>query len=356
MSNLTDWKTWYEKQRPVYERLSQKLHDLLAELLKNASIDAVIESRTKKADSFLAKLNSPGKSYRNPPTEITDLAGVRVILRVTSDVERVAEIINTEFLVDQENSVNKLNLLKTNEFGYLSQHYIVRVKEPRSTLAEWSELSAHYAEVQVRTILQHAWATIAHSIDYKSEIDIPRELRRRFFRLSALFELADDELNNIVRDGEQIFKQYKDKIAVNKSDIEINIDSLKAYLETSKNVIDCASYIESLGVRIGSIGMISRDVKMAFTAGITSIAAIDRMLEESKGWGRSYLKEFYMNTFGKPDPSKHSTDKNGIITLLLIGNFPDIFTDEVLEKEFGFGMPERATNPAQKFNPRITKT
>jgi ppGpp synthetase/RelA/SpoT-type nucleotidyltranferase len=356
MSDVPDWKAWYEEQRPVYERLSQKLHDLLTELLKNADIDADIESRPKKVDSFLAKLNSPGKSYRNPPTEITDLAGIRVILRVTSDVERVAEIINREFFVDREKSVNKLNLLQANEFGYLSQHYIVRVKEPRSTLAEWRGLSAHCAEVQVRTILQHAWATIAHSIDYKSEIDIPRELRRRFFRLSALFELADDELNNIVRDGEQLFKQYKDKIAVNKSDIEINVDSLKAYLETSKNVTDWASYIESLGIRIGSIGMISRDVKMAAKAGITSIAAIELLLEQSKDWGKSYLNEFYKSTFGKPAPSKHSTDKNGIVTLLLIGNFPEIFTDEVLEKEFGFGMPERATSPARKFNPRITRT
>ncbi len=356
MGDVTDWKVWYENQRHVYERLSQKLHDLLSELIKNAGIDAVIESRAKKIDSFLTKLNSPGKAYRNPPKDITDLAGIRVILRVTSDVERVADIINREFIVDRVNSVNKLNLLQTNEFGYLSQHYIVQVKEPRSSLSEWRGLSGYPAEVQVRTILQHAWATIAHSIDYKSEIDIPRELRRRFFRLSALFELADDELNTIAKDGELLFKQYKDKIAVNKSEIEINVDSLKAYLETSKTVTEWATYVESLGVRIGSIGAISRDVRMVIKAGINSIATIDRLLEQSKDWGKSYLDEFFKNSFGKPDPSKNSLDKNGILTLLLIGNFPEIFTDEVLNNVFGFGKPERATVPARKFNPRIIKT
>jgi len=87
---------------------------------------------------------------------------------------------------------------------------------------------------------------------------------------------------------------------------------------------------------------------MAKLAGINSIADLDIMLEKSKKWGHKYLKEFYERTFGKPDPTKHSSDINGIITLFLIANFPDIFTDEILKKEFGFGMPERATIPAKK--------
>jgi hypothetical protein len=69
--------------------------------------------------------------------------------------------------------------------------------------------------------------------------------------------------------------------------------------------------------------------------------------------GRAYLRYFILNSFDKPiNPIRHSMDRNGIVTLFLIGNNLEIFADEVLEKEFGWGMPKRATIPARKYNPK----
>jgi len=347
MNNINDWEKWYKEQVHIYEQFTTKLHVLIEELLADIGIKGTIESRTKSVNSFLEKINRPNKKYLNPD-EITDLSGIRVILRTKNDVEKISEMLDREFLIDRKNSVNKLDQLNLNEFGYVSQHYVISLKNPRSNLPEWKTMTKCRAEIQVRTILQHAWATIAHSLYYKNEIDIPDELKRKFFRLSALFEIADDELDDIVKKGEAIFERYKNRIKEKDRYIELNVDSLRAYIETSNNIREWAKFIESLGVRVGPVGAISRDVKMAKLAGINSIADLDIMLEKSKKWGHKYLKEFYERTFGKPDPTKHSSDINGIITLFLIANFPDIFTDEILKKEFGFGMPERATIPAKK--------
>jgi trimethylamine:corrinoid methyltransferase-like protein len=54
-----------------------------------------------------------------------------------------------------------------------------------------------HAEVHVRTVLQHAWAAISHSLQYKKEDDVPAALRRRLNRLAALLELADQEFTTL---------------------------------------------------------------------------------------------------------------------------------------------------------------
>jgi putative GTP pyrophosphokinase len=352
--NTGDWVRQYQDARPLHERFAAKLHSLIDELLEKETIKAVIESRAKEVESFEEKLNRPDKCYENPLKDMTDLSGIRVILPTLDDVEKVAAITAREFTIDDARSVNKLDLLDPDRFGYLSQHYIVKIKEPRCLLAEWEDFVELCAEVQVRTILQHAWAGVEHSLNYKSTHDVPKQLRRRMFRLSALFELADQELDSIVTESLALFEQYKTQVESDKPNIELNLDSLRAYLQTSNVVQGWADFVESLGVAVRHIGFISRDIDMLRRVGINSINELNQLLEDSKGWGQAYLEEFYRNTWGEPIPEgKCASDRNGIVTLLLIGNFPNVFTNKVLAGEFRFGGPERATVPARKHNPQF---
>jgi hypothetical protein len=136
--------------------------------------------------------------------------------------------------------------------------------------------------------------------------------------------------------------------------IEINVDSLKAYLETSNAIREWAEHIEEVGVRAGGVGgAISRDVQMARMAGLSTIADINRLVREALSWGKPYVAEFFYNSWGNPLPPKSSIsmDINGIIELVLIANFPDIFTEEVLERDLGYGQAHRATIPAKKYRP-----
>jgi hypothetical protein len=174
--------------------------------------------------------------------------------------------------------------------------------------------------------------------------------------LIALFELADEELDRITSDARDLLEHYKEQVKVEEPDIELNVDSLRAYLETSGLVEWWAEYINSLGPEVTNIiGAVSRDVDMANRVGISTVNEIDNLLEESKGWGQEYLKQFYDRTLGLYG-SDVFVDLNGIVTLLLIGNFPDVFTNDVLDKQLGFGQPWRATEPARKYNPRFQES
>jgi putative GTP pyrophosphokinase len=342
----------FKDEKPRYEQLTHKLRNLLQDLLTNEGVIAVIESRTKSMESFNEKFVRPGKTYQDPLQEITDLSGLRIIVQTVDEVSKVGLLIERAFSIDGERSVKKSEHLNADQFGYLSEHYIVQLKEPRRLLREWEGLGELNAEIQVRTILQHAWAAVQHSLDYKNAYDIPKPLRRRLFRLSALFELADEELDQISTDVRMLVAKYAEQVQSDDSDIEINVDSLKAYLENSETVTEWASYIESLGVEIGTIGMLSRDVEMARIAGLSTIREIDDLLKTAFSWGKPYLQAFYHNTFGAIIPKgRCSSDRNGILTVFLIANFLEVFTDNVLDLQLGFGLPERATVPARLYNP-----
>ena len=78
-------------------------------------------------------------------------------------------------------------------------------------------------------------------------------------------------------------------------------------------------------------------------------------MKKSHGWGEKYLKGVYNNICADTDRNLISTDRNGIITHFLIGNFPNIFTDDILERDFGHGSPENTTVPAEMFSPHYDK-
>lgn len=355
MNLPSDHTIQFSEERPRYEKLTLKLHSLIQDLLASEGIEATLDMRTKSLESFKEKIVRSGKSYQNPLNEITDLSGIRVVLRTLEDVSRVGSLLEREFLVDLDRSVKKISQLDDDRFGYLSEHYIIQIKEPRTRLREWDGLLSLNAEIQVRTILQHAWAAVQHSLDYKSKYDIPNQLRRRLFRLSALFELADQELNQISFSARELFTQYEEQVKSEIAEIELNSDSLRAYLENSKIVEHWAKYIEGLGVRINGVGAISRDVEISKKVGLSTIKEVDSVIRAAQDWGKPYLRDFFKNTFGEPVPEGCSMDRNGVVTMFLIGTFLEVLTDEVLESQFGFGMPQRATAPARQHNPKAMR-
>lgn len=100
-------------------------------------------------------------------------------------------------------------------------------------LAEWRQYAGIPAEIQVRTALQHAWAAVQHKLDYKSSIEAPLELRRRLFRLSALFELADEQFSELRDARARIEADYTADVRKGRLDLPLDEASLTAYLDDS---------------------------------------------------------------------------------------------------------------------------
>jgi putative GTP pyrophosphokinase len=103
--------------------------------------------------------------------------------------------VQSEFSVREEEDLS--GRLKAKEFAYRSTHLIIGLKPGWLEAPNYSGLGNLVAEVQIRTMPMHAWAEIEHKLNYKTSIGLPEEAQRKLFRISALFEIADEELDSI---------------------------------------------------------------------------------------------------------------------------------------------------------------
>jgi len=163
--------------------------------------------------------------------QITDLSGVRVITFLPRTVDDVCKCIEEQFEV-VERVDHGLSLLQLERFGYQSVHFIISLNAQRLALPEYQRFSGSKAEIQVRTILQHAWAEIEHDIGYKSSHVIPIVIRRRFASLAGMLEIADREFQGIQDEDLSLRTEAITSIQEGMLDtIEITPYALKAYLD-----------------------------------------------------------------------------------------------------------------------------
>ncbi len=254
MSMLPDFdlkeleRRYREEYYFLYKEFALRLHNLVQDLTKPLSelIDK-FEYRAKTAESFLGKLERKPEKYQSPLQEITDLAGVRIITFYQDSVSQVVEIIRQEFVVDEARSLDKFDDLDAKEFGYRSIHLIVSLPDSRTHLEEWKRFAGLQAEVQVRSILQHAWSNMSHKFEYKATDQAPRELRRRLFRLSALLELADEEFKTLLDQTRAISQEYRDEVQRGQLNLPLNLDSLREFIHEN---VDLKQW-EQFGIEAG---------------------------------------------------------------------------------------------------------
>lgn len=223
-SELEQVRQTYEASRPQYEAFADALRVLTTQLCKAEQLPVDnVTARAKETASVVAKMRN--RSYRDLE-QMVDKCGVRVITRYESTVERVCELLSREF--DVIESVEH-GFEAPQTFGYTSRHLIVRLNSSRSGLAEWAEFSPLTAEIQVRSILQHAWASISHSLDYKTDSDVPDAVRRRLYRVAALLETGDELFNAYQREAEELVASYQTEAAgAEWHDLPIDLESLQA--------------------------------------------------------------------------------------------------------------------------------
>lgn len=292
-----EWAKVYAEKRPIFESFTMKLHELIKDLLRTNDIDvAQIECRTKTMKSFCDKVQRIGKDYDNPLVELTDLSGIRIIAYYLEDVDKIGEILKREFEVDDANSVDKAQAADPDRFGYLSVHYVVTLSPSRKELGEWKPYSDLKAEIQVRTVLQHAWAAIDHKLRYKTAREMPRNLRRQLFRLSALLELTDDEFSNLRARSEKLAEQYSEDVRKGEYDIELNLASIDTYLESSKQHVKWMEIAQEVGFKKFKYAgpEYSREdrrrlLKIIQDSGITTIRDFDALLTDASNWGKDIL-------------------------------------------------------------------
>ena len=228
----------YLPVRPQYLALSMAIRDILIQALKAREIKVnSVEARAKDPESLGMKAGTPSEDksgepkYPSPLEDITDLAGIRIITFFPRTIEAIGDCIREELDVLEHMDLSR-TLLEEEAFGYRSEHYLVMLLDSRTSLPEYRPYRGLVAEIQVRTILQHAWAEIEHDIQYKSSITTPDNVRRRFMALAGLLEIADREFQAIQDDDNEFKMKARHLVEEGSLDqVEITADALRTYVE-----------------------------------------------------------------------------------------------------------------------------
>lgn len=260
----------YTIVQPQYEQLASEVAYILKKLLNKSAIEyASVTYRTKTFSSLAEKIHR--KTYKNPLTDITDFAGVRLVYLYKNDRPKIEQIIETDFVIIEK--ADKAKEQEEDRFGYNALHYVVKLGKTYSG-ARYDDLKTLSCEIQVRTILQDAWAIVNHHLSYKQESDVPPPLKRKLSSLSALFETADDQFGTVRSEQEQYRKEMKNTLKNNPGELdrEIDLDLLTEFLSNRfpKKKVS------------GSDAYLSLVLSHAREKGVKTLADVDNVLNRTR--------------------------------------------------------------------------
>lgn len=200
---ISEFVEHYIQKFDFFEQRASIVAGQLRSELARRGIRALVSSRAKDPVKLKEKLLKRSTRAKDPKTytslkdidlDIVDLAGVRVALYFPADQSKVEQIVD-EFL--ERNSPAKefpeptSKPLSKGLVGYIAKHYRGRLRQDRLTQAQRRYLQGS-VEIQVASVLMHAWAEIDHDLRYKPTQGVP-----------SPEELATlDEVNGLVLTGE----------------------------------------------------------------------------------------------------------------------------------------------------------
>ncbi|MCC7168577.1 MAG: RelA/SpoT domain-containing protein, partial [Rhodospirillales bacterium] len=168
---LIDYETKYEA---IYAEYAEIVKFILESAISEAvgiSRPQSIQSRAKSVASLKDKLQARGLIESEAiEAEIKDLAGVRLIFYNNTDVDRFigSGLISRNFEIDHNGVKIHHPVDENRKSRYQAIHFTVRLNEERVNLAEYAKFRGRRCEVQIQTILNHAWSETSHDIIYKN--------------------------------------------------------------------------------------------------------------------------------------------------------------------------------------------
>jgi len=201
----------YAKAIPVWRRYANALGRVLQRACKRAVPEAMVQARAKTLASFAEKCVRKWPKYQNPADELTDLCGGRVIVHTLEQVKAVRAFIEQNFIVVEHD--DKSAALQEDKFGYRDVHFLVRLKAERAeaigfSKKERAKIGLRVAELQVRTVVQHAWADIVHDRLYKAPLKLSNEAKRTGALLAAIMEDGDRSFDRLAGELDGMAANY----------------------------------------------------------------------------------------------------------------------------------------------------
>jgi ppGpp synthetase/RelA/SpoT-type nucleotidyltranferase len=184
----------YDSYIPVFEEILTKVENRLKSVIKLPSMPTY-KARIKSFGSYYKKIlrqKSEESSTSHELVTLTDMMGIRIICAFLEDIDSVVHQLSENF--DVREIERKGSGQSFREFGYESVHVLISIPVgcyPTEHLEPVLPGSV-VCEIQVRTILQDAWAEVEHELIYKSEFNpFDKPLRRKLAAINANLSLAD---------------------------------------------------------------------------------------------------------------------------------------------------------------------
>jgi putative GTP pyrophosphokinase len=187
-------KEIYEKSKTERENITKELVESVEKIVHILQSRPTVVGRVKEFDSYYKKYLKFLKQTPGFEPLITDLIALRVICPFLEDQTAVEKLIRNHFeLIELDRKGAHFSF---KEFGYESVHLLIKI--PPELAVKFGDCGIQAVEVQIRTILQDAWAEVEHEIVYKNEFtpfDDP--MKRRLAAVNASLSLADSIFQEI---------------------------------------------------------------------------------------------------------------------------------------------------------------
>ena len=193
LPNKLQIQTFYENYREVFSQILNKIESSLKRNIKLPSAPTY-KARIKSFKSYYKKIlrQKPKEAAEgNHLVTLTDMMGIRVICPFLEDLDTVEQQLLKSY--DVKEVERKGSEQSFREFGYESVHVLISIPEDcKVSSADLPLPDDLVCEIQIRTILQDAWAEVEHELIYKSEFNpFDKPLRRKLASINASLSLAD---------------------------------------------------------------------------------------------------------------------------------------------------------------------
>lgn len=346
--NVADAVNKFVEVRGIYDSFRIKIEGLLIDLVNSDGVSFhLIESRTKSADSFKKKLENPSKSYDDPIADMPDICGCRIITYYHDDVQKIGRLVKSQFDVVEEELSHQQTAIDADRFGYLSAHYVVKLGGARGGLLEWSSYSHLHCEIQIRTVVQHAWSAVSHALQYKSETRIPSMLQRRLYRIAGLFELADEEFVGIRNQKSALDDAGRKLVKSREGVIPLSSSTIKAFAdewflrEVSGKDLD-ELFVDKGGDESNNYEEYVADIYgLAIKSGVLSINELEQRIDFDVIEYLNLIMKNYRDLHGDAATS-WGLSPSFCLLLVSMKAFSDIVDDAYLEENDWGGNRDRA--------------
>ena len=331
-----DWGKIFEEVRPTYVAFCERLEVLLESRLDDEGIPYdLIYVAVDRVDSFVERIYRAardGLRVADPLEDLLEFARLEVTAYSPEDLERIETLVRVELEVDEERSTSVASVWAENEdpsprpgddrLGYQTAKIVVSL--PDSVARMWRGFGGLWAVIEIRTLMQEAWAVFDKYLPYYRHSSYPPEARRAIEEAVARCLEADNALATVEYEIQQADERYAKAIAEGDLDLPLDGRSLRVYLGESETAAEMARIAVSVGVE--PVEELNRSdsrleqylLWLLRRAEIGSIAELDDWLQSSKArMGPIFAEIMSMPYKGEWRPHAYRDDLLGRLLLVL---------------------------------------